>query len=159
MHDLLRHLHFAPELAVEFQAVFSRLEYALKVSGFASGGEEKVNANWDLFANTVDAAFLALDDASLVEARDYLLQHPPRKQVLVDKVVRFADQSIDPNQRQTQQVLRLVRTVWNNLFHNGKFLPDGEQEPGRNERLVLASLRVLRACSTLDARVRMSFEH
>lgn len=32
MQDLFRHLHFDPELAVRFLAVFSRMEYALKVS-------------------------------------------------------------------------------------------------------------------------------
>lgn len=159
MQDLFRHLHFDPGLAVEFLAVFSRMEYALKVGGFAVGNDTGVDPNWDVFANSVNAAFMAIADADVVEARNYLLQSPPRKHVLLGDQLGFADQKIDPKQAPTQQVIRMVRTVRNNLFHGGKYLPDGEQEPGRNEKLVQASLRVLRACAVLDHRVQMNFEH
>ena len=159
MQNLFRHLHFDPELAIEFLAVFSRMEYALKVGGFAIGRDKSVDANWDSFANAINAAFLANAEANVVEARDFLLQSPPRRQVLLAGKVRFVDQVIDPKQALTQQLLRLVRTVRNNLFHGGKYLPDGEQEPGRNERLVRASLCVLLACSVLNDDVRMNFEH
>lgn len=159
MQDMFRHLHMPAELAVQFQAAFSRMEYALKLGGFPMGGEAKVEPNWDLFANTVNEAFMAIADADLVEAREFLLHHPPRKQVLKDGHVTFIDQVADAKQRPTQQVLLMVRTVRNNLFHGGKFLPNGEQEPGRNERLVRHGLRVLLACSVLHERVHMNFEH
>jgi len=159
MQDLFRHLHFDPKLAVRFLAVFTRMEYALKVGGFAKGDETKVDPNWDVLANTINDAFLAIDDANVVEARDYLLNLPPRKQVLIDGEVQFVDQQINLKQARTQQVLRMVRIVRNNLFHGDKYLRDGEQEPGRNERLVSAGLHVLLACSVLEERVRMNFEH
>lgn len=159
MQNLFRHLHFDTELAVEFLALFSRMEYALKVSGFAVGKDTGVNANWDAFANAVNDDFLAIADEDVIKARTFLLEAPPRKQVLLEGHVRFADQVVDQNQAPTQQVIRMVRTTRNNLFHGGKYLPDGEQEPGRNEKLVRASLSVLRACSTLNELVRMNFEH
>lgn len=159
MQDLFRHLHFDPRLAVEFLAVFSRMEYALKVGGFAVGDDKKVDPNWDAFANAIDGAFMAIEDKGVVEARQFLLQSPPRKQVLEDGKVRFVDQVVEPKQRQTQQILKMVRTVRNNLFHGGKYLPDGEKEPGRNEKLVQASLCVLRACAVLNPGVQLHFDH
>jgi hypothetical protein len=159
LENMFRHLHMSPETAVEFLAVFSRMEYALKLGGFPVGGDANVQANWDLFANTVNDAFMALTDAGVVEAREFLLQHPPRKQVLKGHKVTFVAQNIDAKQRPTQQVLLMVRTVRNNLFHGGKFLPDGEQEPGRNKLLVAYGLRVLLACSVLHEGVQMNFEH
>ncbi|MDY0744773.1 hypothetical protein SNE35_09650 [Paucibacter sp. R3-3] len=159
MQNLFRHLHVEPELAVELLALFSRMEYALKVSDFAVGDDKTVAPNWDAFANAVNDDFLAIADEAVVEARELLLQSPPRKQVLLDGHVRFADQVINTKQRRTQQLLLMVRTVRNNLFHGGKYLPNGEQEPGRDERFVRASITVLRACSVLHHLVRVNFEH
>jgi len=159
LENMYRHLYMPAELAVEFSAVFARMEYALKTGGFAVGNESRVDPNWDLFANTINDDFLAAADADVVEARDYLLQHPPRKQVLKNGQLIFVDQVIDPNQRPTQQVLLMVRAIRNNLFHGGKFLPNGEQEQGRNERLVRSALRVLLVCALLHPGVHTSFEH
>lgn len=159
LENMFRHLHMPAELAVEFSAVFARMEYALKTGGFAVGNESKVDPNWDLFANTVNDDFLAIADAEVAAARDYLLQHPPKKQVLKNGQLTFADQVIDAKQRPTQQVLLTVRTIRNNLFHGGKHMPDGEREQGRNERLVRSALCVLMVCSVLHPGVQMSFEH
>lgn len=159
VQDMFRHLHMPPELAIQFMAVFSRTEYALKVTTYAVGNESKVEANWDRFANTVNDALLAIADADVIAAREFLLANPPRKQVLSNSKVDFKDQVIDTAQRPTQQVLLVVRTIRNNLFHGGKYLPNGEQEPGRNKELVTHALRVLVACSTLDEDVHFSFEH
>lgn len=159
MHDTFRHLHIPPELACEFLAVFSRMEYALKSTIYVIGGPNKVEPAWDSFANDIDQNFLALAQQDLIEARDYLLQHPPRKQVLQANKIAFVDQIIDVQQTKTQQVLLMVRTVRNNLFHGGKYSPEGEKEAGRNHLLVKYGLCVLRACSKLHAGVRSSFEH
>jgi len=148
-----------PELACEFLAVFSRMEYALKSTSYAIGGEKKVDPAWDRFANDINQKFLAIAPQELVEACDYLLAQPPRKQVLQDNRIAFVDQVIDHQQAKTQQVLQMVRTVRNNLFHGGKYCPEGEREAGRNQLLVEHSLRVLLACSAIDEVVRLSFEY
>lgn len=157
MNDAFRHLHMPAELACEFLAVFSRMEYALKATDYASESEGRVTASWDKFANEVDEAFGHVADSGLVAAADYLLAHPPRKQVRKDGHLAFEDQIIDKNQRRTQQVLLMVRTVRNNLFHGGKHLPDGEREQGRNRTLVQHSVTVLRHCIELNERVRQSY--
>ena len=70
----------------------------------------------------------------------------------------FIDQTIDNNQKPAQQLLLMVRTVRNNLFHGGKYLPEGETEAGRNHELVKHALNILLSCSKIDHEVRSSFE-
>ncbi|UQN37672.1 hypothetical protein MTR80_08220 [Alcaligenes aquatilis] len=159
MHDMFRHLHLPRELACMFLAVFSRMEYALKSTNYAVGGERGVDPAWDSFANDIDYDFLALTHQHVIDARNYLLRHPPRKQILKDKQIGFVDQVIDPHQAKTQQTLLMVRTVRNNLFHGGKYSPEGKREAGRNHLLVKHAICVLLACSELNADVRSSFEH
>ena len=118
-----------------------------------------VSACWDRFANEANERFDANVNEELQEAVNYLWNQPPRKQVLEEnQQVRFRDFTIDPAQRRLQQLLLMVRTVRNNLFHGGKHLPLGEVEPGRNESLVRSSLVVLRVCSELIPDVRESYE-
>lgn len=134
MNDAFRHLHMPAELACEFLAVFSRMEYALKATGYASPNEGKVIATWDKFANEIDEAFGQVVDEELTIAVDYLLNDPPRKQVMKNGALAFEDRVVDGQQRRAQQALLMVRTVRNNLFHGGKYLPHGEREQGRNHK-------------------------
>ena len=159
MENIFRHLHMPPELACEFLATFSRMEYALKSTKYADGDDEKVIPAWDRFANDIHEAFEKIADPDLEKAKKYLLSRPPRKQTLAGHKITFVDQTIDVKQKTSQQLLLMVRTVRNNLFHGGKYLPDGEQEEGRNNLLVKHALTVLLASSKLDYKVRSSFEH
>lgn len=160
MKEAFRHLHMPWELACEFLAVFSRMEYALKATPpYARVAGNKVEAWWDRFANDLDAAFCAIPGEAFGTAVNYLLNHPPRKQVFLDSAVAFVDQKIDPNQTKAQQALLMVRTVRNNLFHGGKHYPDGEHEAGRNELLVSHSLTVLKHCVALNEEVGQRYEH
>ena len=159
MDQAFRHLHMPAELACEFLAVFSRMEYALKATRFPEGHQGKVFASWDRFANETDHAFDDSSSENLKNSVDYMTSNPPRKQVLVDGGrIQFRDFPRDPNQAQLQQLLLMVRVVRNNLFHGGKHLPTGENEQGRNELLVRHSLTILRECSTLLPDVRESYE-
>jgi len=159
MNNAFRHLHLPAELACEFLAVFARLEYSLKATDYASENGGNVSANWDRFANGVNEGFEQIKDEEFKAAVRFLLTRPPRKQVRRDGMLDFRDQVIDENQRTAQQVLLMVRTVRNNLFHGGKFLPDGEREQGRNQELVNHSLTVLKHCVGLNERVRQCYEH
>jgi len=158
MNRVFQHLHMPAELATMFIAVFSRMEYALKSTKYAIGDESRVDPAWDRFANDIDTEFNNIENEQLSQAVTFLLTDPPRKQVLNGARIQFVNQVIDPNQRSTQQLIRMVRTVRNNLFHGGKYLPDGEVEEGRNQRLVEASLAVLLACVSLDDEVSSSYD-
>ncbi len=159
MDRLYRHLHMPYEIAIEFIATFSRAEHALKSTSYVLGDEKKVVPDWDKFANEIHEEFEINEDTQITEAVNELLEHPPRKQVLVNRKVVFKNQSIDKKQKRTQQAILMIRTVRNNLFHGGKYLPNGEVENGRNERLVRASLIVLNECLRLNDDVRASFEY
>ena len=156
--DVFQHLHLPPELAIEFMAVFSRFEHALKSTNYAIGNMNRVDAAWDRFANDIDARFNKIQDAHLAQCVDFLMEKPPRKQVFDGNTTRFRNQTADPNQRKTQQLLRFVRTIRNNLFHGGKYLPNGEVEVGRNKKLVESALYVLQICVRIDPHVLNSFE-
>ncbi|WP_280570835.1 hypothetical protein [Chromohalobacter sp. 296-RDG] len=159
MDTAFRHLHMPSEMACEFMAVFARMEYALKATRFAIGNGRDVSASWDRFANEAHEWFHADASEDVKSAVDLLWNCPPRKQFLADdERVCFRDFEIDPGQRKLQQLLLMVRTVRNNLFHGGKHLPDGELEPGRNENLVRSSLVLLQACAQLIDDVREAYE-
>ena len=159
MDNLYRHLEMPPELAMEFMATFSRAEHALKSTAYAQGNEKGVVAAWDNFANEIHKECSHITDASIIEAANFLLESPPRKQVLRDGKVEFNEQTIDQDQKRTQQLFLMIRTVRNNLFHGGKYLPHGENEVGRNEKLVRSALAALKAGISLNDEVRVSFEH
>ncbi|EEJ2708096.1 hypothetical protein B5637_004398, partial [Salmonella enterica subsp. enterica serovar Kiambu] len=137
---MFQHLYVSEKLILDFICVFSRLEYALKVSGFARGDSKKVEPCWDCFAKKINDNFLKIENEDLKKAVGYLLESPPRKQILSEGKIIFQDQPVDKKQRTTQQLLLMIRRVRNNLFHGGKYCPDGEKESGRNEDLLNASL-------------------
>jgi len=156
--SLFKHLNVPMEMATEFLAVFSRMEYALKSTEFADGGPARVDPAWDRFANHIHERFIQLESAALTKSATFLLKQPPRKQVLQDGHLKFVEQEVECEQRSTQQLLKMVRTVRNNLFHGGKYSSDGEVEKGRNEQLVAASLEVLKQCRLLHKGVSTSYE-
>uniref|UniRef100_UPI0037360FB1 hypothetical protein n=1 Tax=Thalassotalea litorea TaxID=2020715 RepID=UPI0037360FB1 len=67
---------------LEFFCSFSRLEYALKESGFFRGNDRRVEVNWDDFAKSIDIKFSEIHDKELKTSIEYFQQHPPLKQVL-----------------------------------------------------------------------------
>lgn len=138
---------------------FSRMEYALKAAGYVLGNEQKIESDWDRFANEIHEQFSQIETQEIMEAKIFLLSNPPRKQVLKNAQLFFQNQIVDHHQRNTQQLIRFVRTVRNNLFHGGKYIIADEQEIGRNEALVNASLLVLKTCIELNAMVRQHYEN
>ncbi|MCK4841938.1 MAG: hypothetical protein KAT04_08650 [Methylococcales bacterium] len=147
------------ELACDFYSVFSRIEYALKSTEFAIGNNKRVEPAWDKFANEIDEKLFQSKDKKLLKAIEYILQNPPRKQVLENGRIAFINQTIDDSQKRTQQLLLMIRTIRNNLFHGGKYLPGGEVEAGRNELLVKYSMNILLRCIQINKNVYASYQH
>jgi len=159
MDNAFRHIHVNYQLVCNFMAVFSRMEYALKVTRFAVGNEGYISASWDKFANEANNDFDVNLSEELAASVEYLWDFPPRRQTLnCERQITFEDFHIDRNQAKLQQLLLMVRTVRNNLFHGGKYSPEGEVEPGRNEALVNASLIILNECASLVPDVAEAFD-
>jgi len=157
MTSPFHNLNVERELACEFLGVFARYEFALKVTGFAEGDARDVRPAWGCYAKTIAAPFSQLSDPELSVAVDYLLNHPPKKQVLVSGALQWRDAPPEPSRSRLEQVLVMVRRVRNNLFHGGKFL-DPQATPGRDQLLVNYSLVVLRACLPLDPKVEAAYD-
>lgn len=155
MHDdYFRYMHIPPALGNAFLDTFTHMEYALKASGdFADGGVDGVSAAWDRFANHIDATLQSAKDNQLRAALDFLLAEPARKQ----NVGGFHPLALDPDQTRTQRTLLVIRTVRNNIVHGGKIAPEGENEKGRNEKLVASALAVLNHAAGLHDKVKAKF--
>lgn len=139
--SILDLLNVPRELTLEFLATFARFEFALKKAGYAQGDNSSVSPAWDFFANDVaklDAATLA----PVLNACQYLQQHPPKKQILDHGTLRWVERQGTTGSA-IGDVLLSVRTVRNNVFHGGKF-PDGMiTDPLRDEQLIRECLSVL----------------
>lgn len=146
-------------LALEFLGTFARCEYALKCSGFAKGGANSVDADWDSFAREVDWHFRRLTDSDFRAAVDFLLTEPPRKQVLRNGHLEWKEAPPDPKLPKAQQTLLMVRRVRNNLFHGAKvWSPEYANRP-RDIRLLNAALVVLKHCARLNQQVHIAYEY
>ncbi len=148
MHTNFFNLKVTPQLICNFLAIFSRIEYSLKATiKYADDRRTKVDPAWDRFANQINENFLRIEDEELKGAIDYLKNNPPQKQILSESKLVFKNQEIDTSQKLTQQILLMVRTVRNNLFHGGKYHENIED---RDELLIKHSLKVLSECIKLD---------
>lgn len=157
---LLQQLQMPPALAIEFLAVFSRLEYALKTRGYVRGDDKEAETWWDKFANDLDHKFNENQNEDLQKAIKYLLEESPKKLILESGgQLKFVTSPPDKKQTTLNQVLLMVRRVRNNLFHGGKYFQDGREEQNRNPQLVQYSLIVLRACIQLHEAVRESYSY
>jgi len=131
------------DLSIEMFRTFARFEYALKAAGFHCG-DGRAEPNWRSFAESVPRLFDEPDDPDLRAAVRYILDHPPKKQIVANAVLTWAN-SAPETDLLSDEVLIYVRRVRNNLFHGGKF--NGHWfEPERSELLLRHSLVILQAC-------------
>ncbi|RWJ32112.1 MAG: hypothetical protein E5X40_05115 [Mesorhizobium sp.] len=90
------------------------------------------------------ALFNSPGEPDLKAAVDFILDHPPKKQIIANGVLTWSNSAPDTDLL-SDRVLIYVRRVRNNLFHGGKF--NGHWfEPERSELLLRHSLVILRAC-------------
>lgn len=140
------------ETAFRFFQLFAQFEYALKALGYGrAGNADAAEADWDRFANEVGQALLREEMLEIVEARNYLFDLPPKRQVWIGGAVYWR---IVPNTERSPQILFAhIRRVRNNLYHGGKF--NGRWiEPDRSEELVTKALLLLQHAGRIDTKLR-----
>ncbi len=130
------------QLAFQFFKVFAQCEYALKAMGFgrAARGGDAAEADWDRFANDIGVLLLQETQEDVVAVRTYLLTEPPKRQVWIDGVVKWA--MVSNNDRSAQMLFGHIRRVRNNLYHGGKFHAEWIA-PDRSRELMSKSLLLL----------------
>lgn len=96
------------ELAFRFFKLFARYEYALKAMGFARAGSKgQVEPDWDAFANDIGQVALAFGEPEAT-ARAYLFEHPPKRQVLVEKRVDWAEVSNEDRSARDAKIVDIL---------------------------------------------------
>lgn len=129
------------QLSYQFFKLFAQYEYALKAMGYGRAGRlEAAEADWDRFANEIGIELIQSQDHAVIEARTYLLEHPPKRQVWINNSVDWAP--VPNTERSAQSLFGHLRRVRNNLYHGGKF--NGRWiDPDRSEKLITTSLALL----------------
>jgi hypothetical protein len=143
------------DLLLEFFLSFSRFEYALKTTGFYKRRPEDsmrppaAEPDWDRFATSLRDTFQRGRDRDLENACASLLDPPPNRQVIINDAPAWETPTRGPGS-EVEFLLRMVRTVRNNLFHGGKYSNDVHEPTKRTELLLRSSLVILRECLALS---------
>jgi hypothetical protein len=145
------------ELVLNFFLVLSRMEFALKFAGFASGDEKSVTPDWDDFASKIQDKFNSQNNEKLSNAMEYYLDYPPQKQVLINDKLDWVD-AIPQKNSEIERALILVRRVRNNLFHGGKYNQQEHKETARNEQLLTQGMIILKEAMSLNTKVQRAYE-
>lgn len=154
LNRLYIEVDFDRELVFRFFTIFSLFEYALKKTGFVVGNREDAQPDWDKFAATIHGLYDRDSSKEYIEARDYLLKHPPKKQVVVGREVVFRNCPANRGDPETMKLSVYIRRVRNNLFHGGKF----RYERPRDTKLIESSLTVLEVWVQCNEDVRRALE-
>jgi hypothetical protein len=144
-------------LMTEFFITFSRFECALKASNFANGNNERVTANWDTFLASVAVNFNPDKNEKLKTAVEYLLQHPPRVQMIDNGQLGWRDRVFQANEPTINKLSLSIRDIRNNLFHGGKFNGRYQEDVSRNYILLKSSITILNDWLGLNDIVRQNF--
>lgn len=127
------------ELTISFFFIFSRYEYALKAAGKV-GNNDPAEPDW----GHVEKAIRTMDASQrerVERSAGILIQDPPRRQVYRDGQLQFVPAG-PAGDHATNLVVSLKR-VRNNLFHGGKYVPDGVALSARSRELVQCAVAVL----------------
>ncbi len=128
------------DLACQFFKLFAQYESTMKERGFfQKDGRGGVHADWDMFANKVAGTNFRNE---VGDAANYILQNPPKKQVVnEDDVVVWED--VPSDDQSVQALFGHIRRMRNNLFHGAKF--NGTWfDPDRSKLLLERGLTILK---------------
>lgn len=149
-HDL-RLSRLDEKLILDFFWRFSVFECALKRGNFLRAGRNNAaEADWDAFANAIRGKFAKLEVNETRRAIEYVLAHPPRRQVVDEGQLKWKAPEPRGNESEEAYVIRLVRRTRNNLFHGGKYHESPETDVARDVQLLKSSLAILELCYGLS---------
>lgn len=146
------------EIIFKFFITFSRFECALKnTPTFRLVNNNSVRPNWDRFINSISDNFNKDRTRELLDAFDYLIANPPKRQQIINGQISWQIITLPPH---TSMCIRLgiyIRTVRNNLFHGGKFVGSYEPDISRNYILINNCIIILDEWLSLNVDVKNHF--
>lgn len=155
-HSAVARLSVPPALALDFLAMFSRFEYALKVTKFRQPQNGEAKADWKTFAEAVSQTFNPNSSPRIDAAFRYLINHPPNYLRNREKTISWT--AMEPTgTSEADTILWIIRQVRNNLFHGGKFAQDWNASPARDTRLICTSIILMEELISLDRQVEDAY--
>jgi hypothetical protein len=145
------------DLVLRFFFAIARFEYALKRTGFLEPDKNWASPDWAGFGSSVGEQFMVSKQTGLSDAVAYLEKNPPRTQVVTNGKLDWRDNRRGKSDSSTVWLLRLVKTVRNNLFHGGKFPGTPVSDFARNPKLLRYGLIVLEEVLRLSPKVAAHF--
>lgn len=123
----------------EFFYWFSRFEFALKERKFLKSKVVGARAepDWADFIKAYEGQY------ELSQAGGSLVAQNPKVQIVGQHELEFLPVTYKDQPSELRQVVTLLKTVRNNLFHGGKHGDDGWDDPERILTLLELSIRVL----------------
>lgn len=134
------------DLAFEFFYWFSRFEFALKEAGYLKDRTvgAKAEPGWQCF---VEAWQDAYEPSRAAQA---LIVANPQRQVVGPAGLEFRTVGFNDNPSELGMVVRLARTVRNNLFHGGKHGDETWDDEDRMRQLLPTTITILDELAVLS---------
>ena len=135
--DISEHLS---KLAFHFFYNYSGFEFALKENGYLKCPRPCALAmpGWSEFAEEHRGMYRASD-----EAKELITASPKRQVVAANNGLGWKTVDLKGCSSDLEKVIRLVRTVRNNLFHGGKHGAEGWGDPEKTGKLLTLGVAVL----------------
>lgn len=144
-------------LLLDFFLSFSRFEFALVSGGFylavqrpknkkkEEGKEfDGVKSDWRSFEKSIKDIFDKNAEQDLIVACTYYLDDPPRRLSLINRQLMWETQTLREGESESEFLLRMVRSVRNNIFHGAKHNIGPHEEKMRTELLLSNALIILK---------------
>lgn len=142
------------ELAFDFFFAFSRFEFALKENGYLRDHTPDAVAlpGWSEFVAEFSAAYKVS-----AEAQELLKASPEQQVVGNHDALSWRAVDLSRSNSELDSVVKLLKTIRNNLFHGGKHSAAGWDDVPRTKTLLQSGLVVLEQLAALDAVLEPDF--
>ncbi|EGQ9939823.1 MULTISPECIES: hypothetical protein [Vibrio] len=133
------------QLVYAFFLQFSRLEFALKESGYVKAGlRDSAEPDWKRFIEQYS------DSYALDKLEKELMSKPPLRQVYRNEQISWVDFEFPEESTELNNLVFALKTMRNNLFHGGKFGHKSWDDPERVEFVLSKGLHTIEKLSKLD---------
>lgn len=144
---------------MELFFIYSRFEYALKCipKYRGSGPHGTVRPELGIYASSAGKAALVSINSPMVEDAVTVLNDAPPKIQKSD--LGWHDNHCDKTDRYERAII-FAKDVRNNLFHGGKYSPQGlpnQNDKTRNNSIILAAINIVKGCLLGDAELSKFF--
>lgn len=128
------------DLAFDFLYWFSRFEFSLKENKFLKNDKIGANAEpaWDDFV-----VQYAADFKHTPQTQELLRLNPMRQKVGANSCLEWKDVVLDDCLSDLCKIVRLLKTIRNNLFHGGKHGAEGWDDVNRTMQLLSCGKSIL----------------